>query len=145
MFEKIVVAVDGSKSGQNALQTAINLQKVHHSELLILAVYRTHNMWKASVTMVNHELTESTDKALEEYAKDVAERSKQYAKEQGVETVRSFYIAGGPAREIVKFSEKHSASLIVLGSRGLSDSNNYLLGSVSHKVTSLANCPVLVV
>lgn len=145
MFEKIVVAVDGSQGGQNALQTAINLQKVHDSELLVLAVYRTHNMWKASVTMVNPELTESTDKALEGYAKDVAEKSKQYAIDQGVEKIRSFYIGGGPAREIVKFSEKHNANLIVLGSRGLSDSGNYLLGSVSHKVTNLAKCPVMVV
>ena len=35
------------------------------------------------------------------------------------------------------------ADLIVMGSRGMSDSEKYLLGSVSHKVTSLAECPVL--
>ena len=35
--------------------------------------------------------------------------------------------------------------LIVVGSRGLGATENYLLGSVSHKVTGLAACPVLVV
>lgn len=55
MFNKIVVAVDGSNGGEKALDTAIELQKLHGSELLILTVFRLHNMWKASVTMVNPE------------------------------------------------------------------------------------------
>ena len=46
---------------------------------------------------------------------------------------------------IVKFSEDHDVDLIVMGSRGLGDSTRYLLGSVSHKVTSLAQCPVMVI
>ena len=102
-------------------------------------------MWAASVSMVNPELTGSTDIALEEYAKGVANKSKEFAKEQGVDTVRSFYKSGGPARTIVQFSEDHGANLIVIGSRGLSDSTKHLLGSVSHKVTSTSSCPVLVV
>ena len=144
MYEKIVVAVDGSEGGKRALQTAIDLQKVHHGELLILAVYRTHNSWKASMTLVNPELTESTDQALEGYAKNVAEQSKQYALEQGVEAIRSFYIGGGPAREIVNFAQKHQADLIVLGRRGLSHSENQLLGSISLKVANMATCGVLI-
>lgn len=145
MFERILVAVDGSDNGMEALKTAIELQKAFQSELLILTVYREHNMWKASVSMVNPELTGSTDSALQEYAKEVAEKSKEYALEQGVKNVRSFYMGGGPARTIVKFGEDHDVSLTVLGSRGLSDSERYLLGSVSHKVTSTSSRPVLVV
>jgi nucleotide-binding universal stress UspA family protein len=145
MFKKIMVAVDGSRGSADSLDIATELQCIHESELLILSVYRLHNSWKASVTMVYPELTESTDKALEEYAREVAEKSKQQAIESGSKNVRSFYIGGGPAREIVKFSEKHEVELIVLGSRGLSDSDNHLLGSVSHKVTSLAQCAVLIV
>lgn len=145
MFERILVAVDGSESGREALDLAVEMQKVHGSELLILTVYREHNMWKASVSWVNPDLTGSTDSALQEYAKNVAETSKKYAQEQGVEKVRSFYMGGGPARTIVKFAEDHDVSLVVLGSRGLSDSEGYLLGSVSHKVTSTCKRPVLVV
>jgi nucleotide-binding universal stress UspA family protein len=145
MFERILVAVDGSDSGMDALKTAIELQKSFQSELFILTVYREHSMWKASVSMVNPELTGSTDSALKEYAKEVAEKSKQYAREQGVENVRSFYMGGGPARTIVKFGDDHDVGLTVLGSRGLSDSERYLLGSVSHKVTSTSTRPVLVV
>ncbi|MDH3446863.1 MAG: universal stress protein [Gammaproteobacteria bacterium] len=145
MFKKILVPVDGSQGGQQALDKAIELQKLCDAELLILSVYREHNLWKASVSMVNQELTASTDEALEAYAREVAEKSKEYAQGQGVEKVRSFFMGGGPSRMIVKFSEDHDIDLIVMGSRGMSDSTRYLLGSVSHKVTSLAQCPVLVV
>jgi nucleotide-binding universal stress UspA family protein len=145
MFEKILVAVDGSDGGQAALKMSIDLQKICGSELLILSVFRTHNMWKASVSFVNPELTGSTDDALEQYAKNVAEQAKAFAIEQGVKKVRSFYVGGGPARTVVKSAEDHDVDLIVIGSRGLSDSEGYLLGSVSHKVTSTSKRPVLIV
>ena len=145
MFKKILVPVDGSENGFEALKKAIEFQQLCGAELLILSVYREHNLWKASVSLVNQELTGSTDEALESFAREVAERSKAYALEQGVEKVRSFYMGGGPSRMIVKFSKEHDVDLIVMGSRGMSDSTRYLLGSVSHKVTSLAECPVLIV
>jgi len=145
MFKKILVPVDGSEAAQAALDKAIELQQLCDAELLVLSVYREHNLWKASVTMVNPELTASTDPALESFAKEVAEKSKEYVKSKGIKKVRSFYMGGGPARMIVKFSEDHDVDLIVMGSRGMSDSTRHLLGSVSHKVTSLAECPVMVV
>ena len=145
MFKRILTAVDGSENAFEALKMAIELQKLHQSELLILTVYRKHDMWKASMSMVNPELTGSTDNALQEYAEGVAKKSKEYAQKQGVENVRSYYMGGGPARTIVKFSDDHDVDLIVIGSRGLSDSEGYLLGSVSHKVTSTSSRPVLVV
>lgn len=145
MFNRILVPVDGSVSGLEALKYAIQFHKNYQSELIILSVYREHSMWKASMTLVNPELTSSTDNAMKDYAKDIAENSKAYAIKEGVDKIRSFYIGGGPAREIIKFSKKYKVDLIVLGSRGLSDSSKHLLGSVSHKVTSLADCPVLVI
>jgi nucleotide-binding universal stress UspA family protein len=145
MFNKILVPVDGSEGGFEALKKAIELAKMCDAELLILSVYREHRLWKASVSLVNQELTSSTDEALEAFAKEVAEKSKAYAQEQGVSKLRSYYTGGGPSRMIIKFSEDHDADLIVMGSRGMSDSTRYLLGSVSHKVTSLAQCPVMVV
>lgn len=145
MFKQILVPIDGSEGAFEALKLAIELQKQCDSELLLLSVFRQHNLWKASVTFVNPEKTESTDEAMQQYAKEVAESAKQYAKQQGIEKVRSFYMGGGPARTIVKFSHDHKVDLIVLGSRGLSASKSELLGGVSHKVANLAQCPVMLV
>jgi nucleotide-binding universal stress UspA family protein len=46
---------------------------------------------------------------------------------------------------VVRFAEEHGGDLIVVGSRGLGSVEGFLVGSVSHKVTGLAECPVLVV
>ncbi len=52
---------------------------------------------------------------------------------------------GRVADTVTKLAKQKKADLLVLGSRGLSDAEHYLLGSVSRKVSALASCPVLVV
>jgi nucleotide-binding universal stress UspA family protein len=53
--------------------------------------------------------------------------------------------SGGPARAILEHARDVDATMIVLGSRGLSALGGLLLGSVAHKIIQLASCPVLVV
>lgn len=55
-------------------------------------------------------------------------------------------LAYGPlANTIVKHARRLKVGLIVMGSRGLSDIQGFLLGSVSRQVASTAACSVLVV
>ena len=95
--------------------------------------------------MVRPESPRNLDDSMREYARNVAESAKQFALEHGSTRVRAFAKSGPPARTIVKFAKEKDIDLIVLGSRGLGDVEGYLLGSVSHKVTSLSPCPTLVV
>ena len=97
------------------------------------------------MSMVRPDDPESMDDSMRAYAKEVAEDAKAIAAEEGAERVRAFVKGGQPARTIVKFAEEHKADLIVVGSRGQGDMQGFLLGSVSHKVTSLASIPVMVV
>lgn len=145
MFERILVAVDGSEGSKKALRLAAKLQKTCGSELLILTVFRHHSLLEASMSMVRPDDPESMDDSMRAYAKEVAEDAKTIAAEEGAEQVRAFVKGGQPARMIVKFAEEHKADLIVVGSRGQGDMQGFLLGSVSHKVTSLASIPVMVV
>ncbi|GAB4358836.1 MAG: universal stress protein [Oricola sp.] len=144
MFEKIVVAVDGSEGSLKALKLAAGLQKSLGGELLIVTIYRHHSLLEASMSMVRPDEPEILDDAMRDHARKVAEEAKQVAAAEGVTALRAFAKAGQPARAIVKFAEEHDAGLIVVGSRGIGDVEGFLLGSVSHKVTSLARCPVLV-
>ena len=145
MFERILVAVDGSEGSKKALRLASNLQQTCGTELLILTVFRHHSLLEASMSMVRPDDPESLDDSMRGYAKEVAEEAKAIAAEVGASKVRAFVKAGQPARTIVKFGEEHKADLIIVGSRGQGDVQGFLLGSVSHKVTSLASIPVMVV
>jgi len=51
---------------------------------------------------------------------------------------------GEPDKEIIRLSEEISATLIVMGSRGLGAVRRALMGSVSDSVVRHAHCPVLV-
>ncbi|WP_417414694.1 universal stress protein [Hoeflea sp.] len=145
MFERILVAVDGSEGSKKALRVAARLQQTCDSELLILTVFRHHSLLEASMSMVRPDDPESLDDSMRAYAKEVAEDAKAIAAECGAVKVRAFVKAGQPARTIVKFAEDHKSDLIIVGSRGQGDMQGFLLGSVSHKVTSLASIPVMVV
>ena len=145
MFERILVPVDGSQGALKALKLAVEMQKTTDAELLILTVYRHHSLREKSMSMVRASDPSNMDDVLREHSKEIAEHAKQYALEHESPSARAFVKAGQPARTIVKFAKDKDADLIVLGSRGLGDLEGYLLGSVSHKVTSLADCPVMVV
>jgi nucleotide-binding universal stress UspA family protein len=145
MFDKIVVAVDGSEGSSKALAKAADIQKVSGGNLYILTIFRHHSLLESSMSMVRPDDPMNMDDVMRDHARQVAEEAKQLATSLGATNVRSFAKAGQPARSIVKFADEHAADLIVVGSRGIGDVDGFLLGSVSHKVTGLAKCPVLVV
>ncbi len=145
MFKKILIPVDGSEKSLEALKLAVNLQNTFESELLILTVFRHHSLLETSMSMVRAEEPETMDDIMRKHASDIAESSKESARDFGSTNVRAFVKNGPPARTIVSFAKNKEVDLIILGSRGQGDLEGFLLGSVSHKVTGLANCPVMVV
>lgn len=145
MFKRIVVPFDGSKGASQALEMAVGLQRLCDAELLVVTIYRHHSYLEASLSMVRVEEPENLDDVLRDHAKEVVEHAKTEATRLGAKSVRGFVRNGPVARGIVAFADEHRADLIVLGSRGLGSLEGYLLGSVSHKVTGLAEMPVLVV
>ncbi len=146
MFSKILVPFDGSRNAEEALRKAAGLARLTGGEIVILTVWRHHSLLEASFSMARPEaMPGSLDDVLRDEARAVAEHGKQIAREAGAPHLRAFVKSGPPARTIVKWAEEKGADLIVLGSRGVGSVESFLLGSVSHKVTGMARCPVLVV
>jgi nucleotide-binding universal stress UspA family protein len=52
---------------------------------------------------------------------------------------------GSPAKTILSMAEEQKADLIVMGARGLGPIKERLLGSVSHRILTLAPCSTLIV
>ncbi|CUH13701.1 Universal stress protein/MT1672 [Jannaschia seosinensis] len=145
IFSNILVGYDGSKNAARAVEKAAQIAGACDAKLTVLTVYRHHSLLEASLSMVRPGDPGSIDNALRGYATEAAEYGKTVARANGAPSARAFVKSGHPARSMVEFAQKHDVDLIVIGSRGLGSVENYLLGSVSHKVSGLARCPVLVV
>jgi nucleotide-binding universal stress UspA family protein len=52
---------------------------------------------------------------------------------------------GDPGPVIVDYVNKNKFEIAIIGSRGLNTLQEFVLGSVSHKVAKRANCPIMIV
>lgn len=75
----------------------------------------------------------------------ILERAAADAKKAGAKKVETKLLGGDPADAILDTAKKAKADLIILGTRGLGEIRGLFLGSVSHKVSAHAKCPVLTV
>ena len=146
MFSHILAPYDGSVNADRALKKAAEMAKLTGAKVTLLTIYRHHSMLEASLSMVRVNDPGNIDDAMQAHATEIVNHGKKLMKDAGVENLRAFVRSGRPARAVTEFAKKHEVDLIVIGSRGLgATGDSYLLGSVSHKVTGLAKCPVLVV
>ena len=146
MFSNIVCAVDGSKHAIKAARLASELAIAGGATLTFLIVTKRLKLTEE----VRHYLevenlgTSEPQYVLDEFTKDVLDQARGVAREVGADP-KSEIKEGQPARTIVDFAARSDCDAIVLGSRGHGDSEGGFLGSVSHKVTSLATCTVVTV
>jgi len=139
-MDKILVAVDGSEQSAKAAQWAARLAARTGGSLILLHVHDG----PGSETMGLNSLSRGE---IEESGRLIAGPSFARAREAIDEnvTVETLVSLGHAAEEIVALARKHDATLIVMGSRGLSPMRELLLGSVSEKVIRHAHCAVTVV
>jgi len=82
---------------------------------------------------------------LEPIGRQILEGAKQAARNGGAKNVSSKLVSGSAADSILAAAKKEKADMIVLGTRGFGKLKGLFLGSVSHKVSVNAHCPVLTV
>jgi nucleotide-binding universal stress UspA family protein len=146
MFKKVLAAVDGSKQGLKAAELASTMAQRFDAELVLLTVTRPVKMTEEVKRYIEVEhLTGEPQYVLDELTAQVLSDAKRSALECGLAKVETVVKDGHAARTIVDYAKRNGIDLIVMGSRGIGDIGAFLLGSVSHKVSSLAPCPVLLV
>jgi nucleotide-binding universal stress UspA family protein len=69
---------------------------------------------------------------------------REKAKERGME-IKTEIAVGHPADQIVRYAKEKSADMIVIGQKGKSKIESWLLGSVSKRVATYAPCTVTIV
>ena len=140
IYKKILIATDGSDYTKNAVDHGIDLAKNTGAKLLTIYVVDTAAFASIPMDAAWESMYELLRQEGDVAMKYVAEK----AEKEGVE-VEENIIEGHPADEIIKYSEKNSISLIVLGTLGKSGLDRFLLGSVAEKVVRNSKIPVLVV
>lgn len=140
-YEKILIATDGSENARNATSYALGLAKTSGAELYTVYVISNVDLYAGirdvawAESMNEHFLKEG-----EEANKEVFEEGKA----AGIE-VKPFILEGNPGEEIVDFAEANDIDMIVMGTRGKTGVNRFLLGSVADKVVRHSKKPVLVI
>jgi len=136
MFDRILIAVDGSPYSEPAVSAAVEIATKFNGQVFVLHV-REHDRGRAGAFPM-----ETPQDALELVSDTV-----KTLRAAGVTATGEVHgeVAGYAAKDIVDTAKKQAADLIVMGSRGLSDIAGLFVGSVTHKVLQLAHIPVLVV
>jgi nucleotide-binding universal stress UspA family protein len=136
-FQKILVGFDGSVQAEKATETAFSLARALDGQVILLAVARPPE----PATSV--ELRAMLDDAREHYEQAFAKFRAQ-AKERGVDLKMEIAV-GHPAEQIIRRAEADHIDLILLGRRGMSRFEKWILGSISERLLRYAHCPVMVV
>jgi nucleotide-binding universal stress UspA family protein len=145
MINKILVPVDGSAHSKKALEFACELAKKFDSQLHLLHVVQPPISTQTISIGEPAIRTSFRHRDLEEIGHNLMEAAMQIATDHDCINVKTQIEAGLPAHQIIDNAKKHDASLIIMGSRGLTDLAGLLQGSVSHKVTHLAECSCLTI
>lgn len=141
MFEKIVVAIDGSPHAERALEVAVDLAKRYGSELHLVTVIPAMVVVASTEPWVPPLLPETESK----YYHDLLEKAVKKAQELGVTVKKSDCLEGHVVEELLSYVDRELPDLFVMGSRGLSTARRLLLGSVSDALVHHLKCPVMIV
>ncbi len=140
LYKKILIATDGSEYTKNSIDYGVELAKNTQAKLHAIYVIDTAAFASIPMDAAWESMYELLKQEGDEATKYVADK----AEDEGL-TVERLTVEGHPAEEIIKFAEKNSIDLIVMGTLGKSGLDRFLLGSVAEKVVRTSKIPVLVV
>lgn len=145
---KIILATDGTKFGEAAVQMLGKFNLTDSDKVLIISVVDMalplatdiYGGYLPDTSVLENSARESAAKVVE----DTTTTLKSFFGDKSV-NISSDILFGSPDSRIVETAEDAGADLIVIGSHGYKRWERLLLGSVSDSVVHHAPCSVLVV
>lgn len=135
-YRNVLVPTDGSDRAAEALDRAVALASRSGATLHLLSV--------VDVGSVGAEAYSGTDALLSAAEETVAEAA-AVAEAAGVETVERAEVGSSAARGIRSYLADGDVDLVVMGTRGRTGVERYLLGSVAERTVRTSPVPVLTV
>ncbi len=139
MFERVLLAVDGSDHALHAARTAADLARTMNSkEFRIVVAYDFIPPYLGEPN-----LQYAIDARIND-AKAIIKKALEAVGDVPCE-INTEMIEGSAAEAVLDVAVTRKSDVIVIGSRGLGTLAGLLLGSTSQKVVAHAPCPVLIV
>ena len=135
MIKKILIAYDGSNPAKAAFEFALELANKYGAELHVLAAASAPEF---GAEVETEAIIESSRRHYNQLLHSLKDRV------AGL-TAHFEVVLGHPAESIVLYAEDHGIDHIVVGHRGHSLFERWLLGSVARQVIAYAPCSVTVV
>jgi nucleotide-binding universal stress UspA family protein len=136
-IDKIVVAYDASEQAARAFAFGLEMAEKFDAELIVISVVR---LPEPPEVVETEAILENAQSYYEQHFNELRKRIP-------VEKVRSRFLVriGHPAEQIVHLAKEEKAGAIVMGHRGRTLIERWMVGSVAKRVLSYAHCTVCVV
>jgi nucleotide-binding universal stress UspA family protein len=138
MFQKILIAVDGSYGGERAAQVGLGLAGRLGSRVVLVHVLDGWSTAPPRLTQVGREEARAQGQTL-------LTRWQAGAAQRGLEVEIRLRELTEPAEGIVAVAQQEDCDLIVMGTHSREGLARLLLGSVAERASRLAPVPVLLV
>jgi len=145
MYEKILVATDGSKLSEKAVASAISLAALSGADLVAIKIIPRYpqSYFEGGLALQAAEVSR-IEKQWSDEGQAVVDEVKKAAEQQGVKTkaitIKSDVVSDG----IIAAAKKHKCDLIVMASHGRRGVKRLLLGSETQQVLTHSHIPVLI-
>jgi nucleotide-binding universal stress UspA family protein len=144
MYQRILVALDGSHSSQRALKEAVSLARLTKG-----TVYPVYVVDKTPLSYAGYYDPITLLEALRREGRSVLVAAEQACATAGVqcsaERVESNSVSDDIASAVLRHAKQLHADLLVLGTHGRRGVRRLVMGSVAEQVLRFAHCPVLLV
>lgn len=138
LYKRILLPIDGSKHSLSAVDHAIRLSRLGGEVLVITIVPPVPNI-------LGGDSRKEAEAELQAEAKAIMQPVLDRLKAENVPTTSAVRHAANAGNGLLAAIDEFQCDLVIMGSRGRTDLEGLLLGSVTHKVLSVTEVPVLVI
>ncbi len=145
MYQRILVATDGSKLSKKAVSTAIELAQVCGAELVAIKVVPRYpqSYFEGGIALQASEMA-AVEKKWADEGQSVVDAVKKAATAKAVTTKAVVVKSDVVSDALLSAAKKHNCDLIVMASHGRKGIKRLLLGSETQHVLTHASIPVLI-
>ncbi|WP_332774936.1 universal stress protein [Polaromonas sp.] len=145
MYQRILVATDGSVLSKKAVHSAIELAAAINADLVALYVVPRYpvSYFEGGISVSSQDVGR-IEKQWADKGQAVVDAVRQAAQAEGVKTKAVIAHADLVAESIMAAAKKHKCDLVVMASHGHKGIKRVLLGSETQHVLTHSSIPVLV-